>query len=98
VQIRLHSKTNWTINANIDRRNHALPGALGHRPILGCTDFIQHPLGVAALPRRAVMPSNDDLATLRVTGANLDWPISLTTPTERTPEAATRPFEHLVKQ
>jgi DNA-binding transcriptional LysR family regulator len=61
------------------------------------TDFIRHRLGVALLPRAVLVP-DDDLAVLRVTDADLDWPISLATPIGRTPGAATRAFEHVVEQ
>ncbi|MEU7146088.1 LysR family transcriptional regulator [Nocardia sp. NPDC046473] len=61
------------------------------------TDFVRQHLGIALLPR-AVIPSGNDLSILPVTGADLDWPISLATPTGRTPGAATRAFEHLVTQ
>jgi DNA-binding transcriptional LysR family regulator len=61
------------------------------------TDFIRHRLGVALLPRAVLIP-DDDLAVLRVTDADLDWPISLATPIGRTPGAAARAFEHMVEQ
>ncbi|MEU8871810.1 LysR substrate-binding domain-containing protein [Streptomyces javensis] len=58
-------------------------------------DSVRNRLGLVLLPRGAVGP-DDDLATLAVADADLDWPISLATPAERTPSAAARAFERLV--
>ncbi|WP_328605519.1 hypothetical protein OG943_36790 [Amycolatopsis sp. NBC_00345] len=45
-----------------------------------------------------VLPPDDDLATLSVTGADFDWPISLATPAEPAPGAAAQAFQHLVER
>jgi DNA-binding transcriptional LysR family regulator len=59
------------------------------------TDFVRHRLGVALLPR-AVIPIADDLVTLPVTGADLEWPIALATPAGRTAGATAHAFAQLV--
>ncbi|GGP02217.1 LysR family transcriptional regulator [Nonomuraea glycinis] len=61
------------------------------------TDFVRHRFGVALLPRAVLLP-DEDLAVLRITGADLDWPISLATATGRTPGAAARAFEECVER
>ena len=61
------------------------------------TNFIRHRLGVALLPR-PIVSTGDDLVALRITGANLDWPISLAKSAERTPGAAATAFAHLVEE
>ncbi|MCX4725274.1 LysR family transcriptional regulator [Streptomyces sp. NBC_00963] len=58
-------------------------------------DYIRHGLGVALLPRGTAEP-DEDLVPLPVTGADLDWPISLATPRDRTPSAAARAFQRLI--
>ncbi|MFJ1997378.1 LysR family transcriptional regulator [Streptomyces asiaticus] len=58
-------------------------------------DFVRNRLGLALLPRGAVGP-DDDLTTLGIADADLDWPISLAAPAERAPSAAARAFERLV--
>ncbi|MCX0275183.1 LysR substrate-binding domain-containing protein [Nocardia zapadnayensis] len=67
-------------------------------------DFVRHRMGVALLPRGST-GHDIDLVSLPVTGADLDWPISLATPSNRAPSAAARApsaaaraFEHLVDQ
>ncbi|WP_039938353.1 LysR family transcriptional regulator [Streptomyces himastatinicus] len=60
-------------------------------------DFVRHGLGVALLPRGSAEPG-DDLVSLPVTGADLDWPISLATSSDRTPSAAARAFQRLVDE
>nr|WP_232546850.1 LysR substrate-binding domain-containing protein [Streptomyces antimycoticus] len=50
-------------------------------------DFVRHGLGIALLPRGVVGP-HDDLTTLPITGAELDWSISMAIPDNRTPSAA----------
>ncbi|MFE9727325.1 LysR family transcriptional regulator [Streptomyces sp. NPDC005794] len=60
-------------------------------------DFVRHGLGVALLPRGSTEPGAD-LVSLPITGADLNWPISLATPGNRTPSAAARAFERLVDQ
>lgn len=49
--------------------------------------FVRNGLGIALLPR-FVLHDIHDLAVLPVTGADLDWPMSLATPSERTLSAA----------
>ncbi|MFE1936651.1 LysR substrate-binding domain-containing protein [Streptomyces sp. NPDC059474] len=58
-------------------------------------DFVRHGLGIALLPRGVVGP-HDDLTTLPITGAELDWSISLAIPDNRTPSTAARAFEQFV--
>lgn len=58
-------------------------------------DFVRHGLGVALLPRGSTEP-DAGLVSLPVTGADLDWPISLATPGNRARSAAARAFECLV--
>jgi DNA-binding transcriptional LysR family regulator len=60
-------------------------------------DFVRNGLGVALLPRGST-ESDDGLVALPVTGADLNWPISLATPGNRTSSAAARAFERLVDQ
>ncbi|WP_030017386.1 LysR family transcriptional regulator [Streptomyces monomycini] len=60
-------------------------------------DFVRHGLGVALLPRGSTGP-DDGLIALPVTGADLNWPISLATSGNRTSSAAARAFERLVDQ
>lgn len=62
--------------------------------VAGGADFVRHGLGIALLPRTNITP-DDDLATLPVAGADLDWPVSLASPTGRTPGAAARSFQDL---
>lgn len=52
-------------------------------------DFVRHGLGVALLPR-FVLGNAADVATLTVSDANLEWPLSLALPAERAQGAATR--------
>jgi DNA-binding transcriptional LysR family regulator len=59
------------------------------------TDFIRQGLGVALLPRAVITP-DEELMAVRITGADLDWPISLAMPSERTPGAAAAAFAELV--
>ncbi|MEU1873874.1 MULTISPECIES: LysR substrate-binding domain-containing protein [unclassified Streptomyces] len=58
-------------------------------------DFVRHGLGIALLPRGSTEP-DAGLISLPVTGADLNWPISLAMPGNRSPSAAARAFEHLV--
>ncbi|MEU5629636.1 MULTISPECIES: LysR family transcriptional regulator [Streptomyces] len=60
-------------------------------------DFVRHGLGVALLPRGGT-EYDDGLVALPVTGVDLNWPISLATPDNRTLSAAARAFERLVDQ
>ena len=52
-------------------------------------DYVRHGLGIALLPSY-VLSDTTGLATLRVTGADLRWPIGLARPADRAPSAATR--------
>ncbi|MFD7065469.1 LysR family transcriptional regulator [Streptomyces sp. NPDC059906] len=52
-------------------------------------DFVRHGLGVALLPR-FVLGDAQDVATLTVSDANLEWPLSLALPSERAQGAAAR--------
>jgi DNA-binding transcriptional LysR family regulator len=61
------------------------------------TDFVRHGLGVALLPRVVLVP-DDELAMVRVTGADLDWPISLATAAGRAPGAAAQAFERVARR
>ncbi|WP_037910962.1 LysR family transcriptional regulator [Actinacidiphila yeochonensis] len=58
-------------------------------------DFVRHGLGVALLPR-GTADAYADLRALRVTGADLTWPIRLATPANRAPSAATRALAALL--
>jgi DNA-binding transcriptional LysR family regulator len=58
-------------------------------------DFVRHGLGVALLPR-STADAYDDLSALRVTGADLTWPVRLATPANRAPSAATRALQDLL--
>lgn len=59
------------------------------------TDFVRHGLGIALLPR-FILGDATGLATLTVTGADLEWPLSLATPADRAPGAATRALISLI--
>lgn len=51
--------------------------------------YVRNGLGVALLPRFALGKA-ENVATLTVDDADLDWPMSLAAPSERTPSAAAR--------
>ncbi|MFE2583423.1 LysR family transcriptional regulator [Streptomyces sp. NPDC059378] len=51
--------------------------------------YVRHGLGVALLPRPALAEA-EDVATLTIDDAELDWPFSLAVPSERTPGRAAR--------
>ncbi|HEY0698669.1 MAG TPA: LysR substrate-binding domain-containing protein, partial [Micromonospora sp.] len=59
------------------------------------TDFIRNGLGIALLPR-FVIGAHRGLTALTVTGADLDWPLSLATAAEREPGAAARALIRLL--
>ena len=59
------------------------------------TDFVRHGLGIALLPR-FIIGSQPGLTRLTVTGADLQWPLSLATPADRTPGAAARALIDLI--
>ena len=61
------------------------------------TDFVRHGLGVALLPRVVLVP-DEELSVVRVTGADLDWPISLATASGRVPGSAARAFERVARR
>ncbi|MDN3028532.1 LysR family transcriptional regulator [Streptomyces sp. S.PB5] len=52
-------------------------------------DFVRNGLGLALLPR-FVLARAKGVATLTVSDADLDWPLSLASPSDRTPGAAAR--------
>ena len=56
------------------------------------TDYVRHGLGIALLPRFIVEGTTrtSGVAVIPVTGANLDWPLSLATQAERPLGAAAR--------
>ena len=60
-------------------------------------DFVRHRLGVALLPRTNLAP-DDDLATLPVTDADLEWPVSLASPAGRNAGLAARRFADLAAE
>jgi DNA-binding transcriptional LysR family regulator len=59
------------------------------------TDFVRNGLGIALLPR-FIIGSQPGLTRLTVAGADLQWPLSLATPADRTPGAAARALISLV--
>ena len=65
--------------------------------IAAAADYVRNDLGVALLPRGVIEPG-DDLAMLPVTGARLDWPISLAAPADRPASPAAQAFEQLLEQ
>lgn len=58
-------------------------------------DFVRHRLGVALLPEFSLRRV-EGLARLRVTGADLVWPLSLAIPTDRRASAATRALVEVI--
>jgi DNA-binding transcriptional LysR family regulator len=58
--------------------------------------YAEHGLGVALLPR-FVLDGAPGVAILEVTGADLQWPMSLAIPADRPPGAATQALISLVK-
>ncbi|MFI6094604.1 LysR family transcriptional regulator [Lentzea sp. NPDC051213] len=52
-------------------------------------DYVRHGLGVALLPEY-ILGDAHDVKTLKVTGADLRWPLGLARPAGRTPSAAAR--------
>ncbi|GGU39170.1 LysR family transcriptional regulator [Lentzea flava] len=52
-------------------------------------DFVRHGLGVALLPHY-ILGTATGVTTLKVTGADLRWPLGLARPADRTPTAAAR--------
>lgn len=60
-------------------------------------DFVRHGLGIALLPR-FILDRPEGLTTLTVTGADLEWPVSLATPADRAPGAAARALISLIRE
>jgi DNA-binding transcriptional LysR family regulator len=58
--------------------------------------YAEHGLGIALLPR-FLLRDVTTVATLRVTGADLSWPLSLAIPADRAPGAATTELISLVR-
>jgi DNA-binding transcriptional LysR family regulator len=58
-------------------------------------DFVRHGLGIALLPR-ILLGNTAGLTTVSVTGADLQWPLSLATPADRTVGAAARALISLI--
>jgi DNA-binding transcriptional LysR family regulator len=58
-------------------------------------DYVRQGLGIALLPR-FIIPADPGLVTVPVTGADLTWPMSLATSTERRPSAAASAFLRLL--
>ncbi|MEV6239132.1 LysR family transcriptional regulator [Lentzea sp. NPDC051838] len=52
-------------------------------------DYVRHGLGVALLPKY-ILAGAEGVTTLKVTGADLRWPLALARPADRTPSAASR--------
>jgi DNA-binding transcriptional LysR family regulator len=59
--------------------------------------FVRHGLGIALLPR-FVLGNAADLAVLTVTGADLQWPLSLAAPADHSPGAAARSLIALTRE
>jgi DNA-binding transcriptional LysR family regulator len=64
--------------------------------IATATTYVRNGLGVALLPRFAI-GTDDEVASLPVAGADLDWPMSLATPKDRTPSTATNALLQLIR-
>jgi len=60
-------------------------------------DYVRHGLGVALLPR-FVLSGTTGVHVTPVTGADLNWPLSLATPTDRPPSTAARALIGLVEE
>jgi DNA-binding transcriptional LysR family regulator len=60
------------------------------------TTFVRNGLGIALLPRFAI-GVDDEVVALPVTGADLDWPMSLATPKDRAPSSATNALIELIR-
>jgi DNA-binding transcriptional LysR family regulator len=60
-------------------------------------DFVRHGLGVALLPNH-ILGDADGVTTLKVTGADLRWPLGLARPADRTPSAASRALTAVVHE
>lgn len=59
-------------------------------------DYVHHGLGIALLPN-FIIADRDDVACLTVTGADLQFPMSLATPAGRAPSAAARALIGMVE-
>jgi DNA-binding transcriptional LysR family regulator len=60
-------------------------------------DYVRHGLGVALLPR-FVLTGVHDVHVKAVTGADLNWPLSVATPSDRPPSAAASALIGLVEE
>ncbi len=60
-------------------------------------DYVRHGLGIALLPGY-VLRGAEGVTTLRVTGADLRWPLGLARPAGRTPSAAARALIEVVHE
>jgi DNA-binding transcriptional LysR family regulator len=65
--------------------------------IAGGADYIRHGLGIALLPR-FIVAGAEGLAVIPVTGAELQWPLSLAVPSDRPTSAAARALLALVDE
>ena len=64
--------------------------------IATATAYVRHGLGIALLPR-FVIGADDEVIAVRVVGADLDWPMSLATPKDRTPSSAANALLELIR-
>jgi DNA-binding transcriptional LysR family regulator len=60
-------------------------------------DYVRHGLGVALLPNY-ILGDVQGVTTLKVTGADLRWPLGLARPADRTPSAASRALIEVVHE
>jgi DNA-binding transcriptional LysR family regulator len=60
------------------------------------TTFVRQGLGIALLPRFAI-GADDEVVTLPVAGADLEWPLSLAAPQDRAPSSATQALLELIR-
>jgi DNA-binding transcriptional LysR family regulator len=60
------------------------------------TTYVRNGLGIALLPRFAI-GKDDKVVSRPVAGADLDWPMSLATPKDRTPSTATNALLQLIR-
>jgi DNA-binding transcriptional LysR family regulator len=60
-------------------------------------DYVRHGLGVALLPDY-ILGNAQGVTTLKVTGADLRWPLGLARPADRAPTAAARALSAVVRE